>query len=183
MPLNRRNLWLMAANERKRTMDFLWEDYDYRKHKETDKWISESYSKYFDEINAFATFNEPLSETVKWYQNNKLGNVEDYVKVISLKNEIMGFAVLNLCKLEDGTFQLGINPMVVNPKLFSRGYGTKILKDLIDNRKTIITHKIDTLYAGIDEKNLKSKKLFVSAGFIKKGRNDDETFGYYYLKV
>lgn len=164
-------------------MNFVWEDYNYKKHKEIDKWINKSYSNHADEINTFAMFNEPLSKTAEWYQRNKLGDVKDYIKVITMNNKIISFVILNLCKLEDGTLQLGINPIVVNPKFFSHGYGTKIIKELIDEHGKIIPHKIDTLYAGIDNKNTKSKKLFVSAGFIKKGSSEDKIFDYYYLYV
>ena len=128
-------------------------------------------------------FNEPLSKTAEWYQNNKRGDIKDYVKVIFLNNKIISFVILNLCKLEDGTLQLGINPIVVNPKLFFHGYRTEIIKELINNHEEIVSHKIDTLYAEIDNKNLIIKKSFVSAGFIKKGSSEGQNFDCYYLKV
>lgn len=164
-------------------MKFVWEDYNYEKHCEIDKWKNKSYSENYNEVNKFAMFNEKLSKTAEWYKNNKLGDLKDFIKVVLFNGEIVAYVILNLCKIEGDKKQLGINPIVINPKMVSKGIGTKVLQEFIGNYDIIIKQRVDILYAGIDEDNKKSKKLFTSAGFILRRMDNKNSFGYYYLKI
>ncbi len=165
-------------------MNFVWEDYDNKKHKVIDEWITMSYSFNNDEINKFALFNEPLSEVASWYESdsNNMGSLKDYVKVVLKDDQIVAFIILNLYE-ENGKIVASINPIALNPQLVSKGLGTEILQELIHSHEKILGRKVDMFYAGIDEKNEKSKKLFTNAKFILKGLHEDKTFGDYYLEV
>lgn len=164
-------------------MQFKWEDYNYEKHLIIDDWNNDS--KYGDIINKYAMFNEPLSETSKWYSENKMGKIKDVIKVIEDGNDVVGFVVLNVSKnLQTNNLLIGINPIVVNPMCIGCGKGKKILKDLIDNYTDIVNVKgIEynkvVFTAGADESNERCYKMLFDLGFIKTGVHDDGTFGYY----
>lgn len=165
-----------------------WIDYNYEKYKAIDDWNQDNI--YGDIINKYAMFDEPLSETFKWYQENKMGKIKDVIKVIEdPDNNILGFIILNISQNQESKkLLIGINPIVVNPSVIANGYGKRIIKDLIDNYIEIINVS-DLKYssvlftAGISESNARCIKMFLSSGFIKTGIHEDGTFGYYELNL
>lgn len=160
-----------------------WRDYDLSLDKEIDSWILPSYSKNAQLINRYAFFNEPASVQYEWYKTHpfEMSNIADYFKVVKLDHMIIALLILNYFKDDNGRLVLGINPIAVNPNLINQGYGTLILSDLIANTKVVTGCEVDVIYAGIDEKNSISTKLFSKFGFKEVGRSEDKEFLYFEL--
>lgn len=161
-----------------------WRDYDPNVDKEIDSWILANFSKNAHLINKYAFFNEPASEQYHWYKEHpKEGsNIADFFKVVEINNEVIAFLILNYFRDDSERLVLGVNPIAVEPNQINKGNGTLVLTDLITNSDTIIGHKVDVFYAGIDEKNNISTKVFKNLGFKESGRSDDKEFVYYELK-
>ena len=79
---------------------------------------------------------------------------------------------------KDNKQVLGINPILVNPKLINKGYGKRIIKYLIDIKGRIFDMLPDKMYAGIDITNIRCKHLFEKLV----GQTDDNDFLYYELE-
>ncbi|MCJ7842301.1 GNAT family N-acetyltransferase [Lederbergia sp. NSJ-179] len=160
-----------------------WRDYDIDLDKEIDSWILPSFSKNADLINTFAFFNEPVSKEYHWYKTHPLemSNIADYFKVVEIDNEPIALFIFNYYKDDYGRLVLGINPMAIHPKKINKGYGTIVLADLIANTEEIMGQMVEIIYAGIDEKNIISTKVFKKFGFKEVGRTDDKEFVYYEL--
>ena len=79
---------------------------------------------------------------------------------------------------KDNKQVLGINPILVNPKLINKGYGKRIVKYLIDIKGKIFDMLPDKMYAGIDITNIRCKHLFEKLV----GQTDDNDFLYYELE-
>ncbi|MCL2229321.1 MAG: GNAT family N-acetyltransferase [Firmicutes bacterium] len=148
-------------------MKFVWQDYNHGKHKSIDGWHS-------PDIDKFAMFNEPLSAQAEWYQKNKLGKDIDFIKVVLLSEKIVAFLILNK---SDG--EVGINPIVVNPRFVDEGHGKKIMQDLITNYSTILNCKVDKFTANISLSNTVSIRFFESLGFKFEKLNEDKNFASY----
>ena len=161
-------------------MEFIWEEYDLEKHKDIDKWKDKNFSDNSDVVNKYAMFNEPLSNSYDYYYNQqKTKDVK--ILIVKEKSKYIAFVIGCFYK-ENWENVLGINPIVVNPKMLNKGYGHKILKELLNNTKEITGWDIDKYYAGIDKDNVASQKLFTDFGYKLKKMNEDGKFGYYYLK-
>ncbi|HLT64843.1 MAG TPA: GNAT family N-acetyltransferase [Flavobacterium sp.] len=163
-----------------------WRDYNIDKDKEIDGWILSSYSENADLINSYAFFNESVSEQYNWYMAHpfEMSNIADYFKVVEIDHKPIGLLILNYFKDDKDRLVLGINPIAINPKKINQGFGTSILSDLLINAKKIIGQKVDIFYAGIEEKNIISTKVFKKLGFQEVGRSpDDKEFVYYELDI
>ncbi len=161
-------------------MKFVWEEYEIKKHKELDRWKDKDFSDNSEVINKYAMFNEPLSNSYDYYYNQqKTKDVR--ILIVKAKSKYIAFVICCFFQ-EDGKNVLGINPIVVNPQLLNKGYGHKILNELLNHTKEITGWDIDKYYAGIDIGNTASKKLFASFGFKLKKLDEDEKFGYYYVE-
>lgn len=159
-----------------------WRDYDLERDRELDSWILPSYSENAALINEFAFYDESVSEQYIWYLKNpeKLSTTEYWFKVVEIDGKVMALLILKLL-YENGKNVLSIDPIAVNPRFINQGYGTKIIKDLIENVETIIGRKVDTFHAAVEEKNILSKKVFAKLGFVEKKRSEDGEFIYLFL--
>jgi L-amino acid N-acyltransferase YncA len=145
-------------------MEFLWEVFVESKHKHLDYWCNQN-----TEINLYALYNESLSDLAKWYKENPddpISNVKDVIYVIKKDGMDIAYLVSNISKI-NGCFVANINPIVVNPTLLHRGYGYKVIKDLIVNRDVLLENNICYFMVMIDALNQKSIKLFLKLGFQK----------------
>ena len=125
-----------------------------------DEWSTETYSNYYDIVHKYALFNETISCLYNSYiQNpNQMGSIFDRI-VVAIENDLkIAFLVINY--FEDNNKKvLGINPLLVNPKYINKGYGTDVIKTIINQS-----------YPHIKELN-PAQKAVLEAGYLEKKNN------------
>ena len=151
-----------------------------------DEWSNKDYSNYQNDVHKFALFDETISQIYNSYIENpdQMGSIFD--KVIIVEDDSLKVAVIVVNYFideKDNKKVLGINPILVNPKLINKGYGKRIIKYLIDIKGRIFDMLPDKMYAGIDIDNKRCKHLFESMGFELVGQTDDNDFLYYELEL
>jgi len=161
-----------------------WRDYCVKTDKHLDSWILSDYSENANLLNKYALFNEPISHQYEWYQKHpyEMSNLGSYFKVAIVNNDVVSLIIINYGKDDLGRLVCGINPIIVDPNLINNGYGSFILNDFFKNAEKILNSKIDVFYAGIDEKNIVSKHIFIKFGFKQVGLSEDKEFVYYELE-
>ena len=160
--------------------------YDKELDIDLDEWSTKEYSNYYNDVHKFALFNETISQIYNWYieNPNQTGSIFDKVIVVEEDDLKVAVIVINYFESErDNKKELGINPILVNPKYINKGYGKKIIQYLIDCKGRILEMLPDRLYAGIDVINLRCKHLFESLGFKLVGKSDDNEFLYYEFEI
>lgn len=160
--------------------------YDKKLDIDLDEWSKKDYSNYQNDVHKFALFNETISQIYNSYIENpvQMGSIFD--KVIVVEDDSLKVAVIVVNYFideKDNKKVLGINPILVNPKLINKGYGKRIIKYLIDIKCRIFDMFPDKMYAGIDVTNIRCKYLFEKFGFKLVGQTDDNDFLYYELKI
>lgn len=113
-----------------------------------------------------------------------MGSIFD--KVIAVEEDSLKVAVIVVNYFideKDNKKVLGINQILVNPKLINKGYGKRIVKYLIDIKGRIFDMLPDKMYAGIDVTNIRCKHLFECLGFKLVGKTGDNDFSYYKLEL
>lgn len=160
--------------------------YDKELDIDLDEWSNKDYSNYQNDVNKFALFNETISQIYNSYIENpdQMGSIFDRVIVFEDDSFKVAVIVVNyFIDEKDNKKVLGINPMLINPKLINKGYGKRIIKYLIDIKGRIFDMLPDKMYAGIDITNIRCKHLFEKLGFKLVGQTDDNDFLYYELKI
>ena len=99
--------------------------YDKELDIDLDEWSNKDYSNYQNEVHKFALFNETISQIYNSYIENpdQMGSIYD--KVIVVEEETLKVAVIAVNYFIDELDNkkvLGINPILVNPKLINKGY-------------------------------------------------------------
>ena len=160
--------------------------YDKKIDIDLDEWSNKDYSNYQNDVHKFALFDETISQIYDSYIENpdQMGSIFD--KVILVEEDSLKVAVIVInyfIDQNDYKKVLGINPILVNPKLINKGYGKRIIKSLIDFKGRIFDMLPDKMYAGIDVNNIRCKHLFESLGFKLVGQTDDNDFLYYELEI
>lgn len=151
-----------------------------------DEWSNKDYSNYYEDVQRFALFNETISQIYNSYIKNydQMGSIFDRVIVVEEDSLKVAVIVINYYIDEkDNKKVLGINPILVNPKLINKGYGKRIVKYLIDIKGRIFDMLPDKMYAGIDVNNIRCKHLFEKLGFKLVGQTEDNDFLYYELEL
>ena len=156
-------------------MKLKWADYDVKRDKHIDEWMDRDYSpnsgliKQFA-ISALSSISEEAEE-VDWRMEEKIlkENYPDFVKVVRHKDETVAFIILRAMLILDFgktvKFSGSINPLVVNPRLIGKGYGTAVIKDLIKNSKKI-TGLVFENFSGIANiQNERSIRMLRGLGF------------------
>ena len=159
--------------------------YDKELDIDLNEWSKKDYSNYQNDVNKFALFNETISQIYNSYIENpdQMGSIFDKVIVVEEDSLKVAVIVVNYFIDElDNKKVLGINPILVNPKLINKGYGKRIIKYWIDIKGRIFDMLPAKIYAGIDENNIRCKHLFESLGFKFVGQTDDNDFLYYELE-
>lgn len=160
--------------------------YDKELDIDLDEWSNKDYSNYQNDVYKFALFDETISQIYNSYieNPNQMGSIFDKVIVIeedSLKGAVI---VINyFIDEKDNKKVLGINPILVNPKIINKGYGKRIIKYLIDIKGKIFDMLPNKIYAGIDVNNIRCKHLFEKLGFKLVGQTDDNDFLYYEFDI
>lgn len=160
--------------------------YDKQLDMDLDDWSTKEYSKYYDDVHKYALFNESISQVYQSYIDSPDLMDSIFDKVIVVENGKLKIAIIIINYYEsekDNKKELGINPILINPKYINKGYGKQIIQYLIDCMGRIFDMNPDRLYAGIDVDNLRCKHLFESVGFKLVGKTDDNEFLYYELEL
>ena len=160
--------------------------YDKKNDIDLDEWSNKDYSNYQSDVHKFALFDETISQIYNSYIENpgQMGSIFD--KVIVVEEDSLKIAVIVVNYFiddKDNKKVLGINPILVNPKLINKGYGKRIIKYLIDIKGKIFDMLPDKIYAGIDVNNIRCKHLFAKLGFKLVGQIQDNDFLYYELEI
>lgn len=159
--------------------------YDIKIDIDLDEWSNKDYSNYQDDVNKFALFDETVSQIYNSYIENPDLMSSIFDKAIVVEEDSIKIAVIVVNYFideKDNKKVLGINPILVNPKLINKGYGKKIIKYLIDIKGRIFDMLPDKIYAGIDVTNIRCKHLFECLEFKLVGQTDDNDFLYYELE-
>lgn len=139
-----------------------------------DEWIDES--KYLNAkvINKYATYNEPISGSYKYFLENPydMANIKSFIKIFLNEGVIYGIVTFHYYN-ENNKFYLGINPIIINPEFFGRGIGTHILNQIINQADEITEGSVDVVKADTDEANIASIKMFEKIGFTKMAKNSN----------
>lgn len=159
--------------------------YDKKLDIDLDEWSNKDYSNYQNDVHKFALFDETISQIYNSYIENpdQMGSIFD--KVIVVEEGFLKVAVIVVNYFideKDNKKVLGINPILVNPKLINKGYGKRIIQYLINIKGRIFDMLPDKMYAGIDIDNMRCKHLFECLGFKLVGQTDDNEFLYYELE-
>ena len=160
--------------------------YDKKLDIDLDEWSNKDYSDYQNDVHKFALFNETISQIYNSYIENpdQMGSIFDRVIVVEEDSLKVAVIVVNYYIDEkDNKKALGMNPILVNPKLIDKGYGKRIIKYLIDIKGRIFDMLPTKIYAGIDVNNIRCKHLFEKLGFELVGQTDDNDFLYYELEI
>ena len=161
-----------------------WRKYDSSIDTEIDSWGDPTYSQHASYMNRIKRHNEHMQFQSDWYQRHpdEMSLVGNFPVVACVGQRTTAIMVLDYFKDKEGRFLCGINPFIVDPRQSHQGYGTMILHDFLIHAESIIGLKIDAFFAGIDQDNLISIKLFEKFGFIKIGQNQTHQFNYYERK-
>ena len=160
--------------------------YDKELDIDLDEWSNKDYSNYQNDVHKFALFNETISQIYNSYIENpdQMGSIFDKVIVVEEESLKVAVIVVNyFIDEKDNKKVLGINPILVNPKLINKGYGKIIIKYLIDIKGRIFDMIPEKIYAGIDIDNIRCKHLFEKLGFKLVGQTDNNDFLYYELEI
>lgn len=159
--------------------------YDKKNDIDLDEWSNKDYSNYQSDVHKFALFDETISQIYNLYIENldQMGSIFDKVIVVEEGSLKVAVIVVNyFIDEKDNKKVLGINPILVNPKLINNGYGKRIIKYLIDIKGRIFDMLPYKMYAGIDIDNKRCKHLFECLEFKLVGQSDDNNFLYYELE-
>ena len=160
--------------------------YDKELDIDLDEWSNKDYSDYQNDVHKFALFNETISQIYNSYieSPDQMGSIFDKVIVVEEDSLKVAVIVVNYYIDEkDNKKALGMNPILVNPKLIDKGYGKRIIKYLIDIKGRIFDMLPAKIYAGIDVTNIRCKYLFENFGFKLVVQTDDNDFLYYELEI
>ena len=105
--------------------------YDKELDIDLEEWSEKDYSNYQDDVHKFALFDETISQIYNSYIENpdQMGSIFDKVIVVEEDSLKVAVIVVNyFIDEKDNKKVLGINPILVNPKLVNKGYGKRIIK-------------------------------------------------------
>lgn len=155
-------------------MKFKIVDYDIKRHVSLDEWIDESKHINAKLINKYATYNEPLSETYKYFLDNPfdMANIKSFIKVFEYDDISYGVTVFHYYK-ESDKYYLAINPIIINPIFINQGIGTKILKEIILKAEKLTSGNVDIVKGDSEKTNIASIKILEKAGFVKGNKNEN----------
>ena len=156
--------------------------YDKELDIDLDEWSNKDYSDYQNDVHKFALFDETISQIYNSHIENsdQMGSIFDKVIVVEEDSLKVAVIVVNyFIDEKDNKKVLGINPILVNPKLINKCYGKRIIKYLIDIKGRVFDMLPDKMYAGIDVTNIRWKYLFECLGFNLVGTTKDNEFLYF----
>ena len=143
-------------------MKFEWKNYRPKEHALLEIWFEKGFSSNSWLISKYAT-----TSFTDDYESVRGGC--NFMKVVSHNGEpvaVVGVRDLIEYESKGRKIRYGmINPIVVNPKLLGKGYGTAVVKDLVENLKEITGISFRRLEAMVEKTNERSLRLFRGQGF------------------
>ena len=114
------------------------------------------YQPTIEEIKDFFLKNEKNQVNFRYFKNRDFNIISNHVKTILLKDndKIVGYGHLD--KDENNQVWLGV---MVCDDCIGRGYGKKIMTELLINQK-------DSIKLSVDIENMIAKKLYENNGFM-----------------
>jgi Acetyltransferases, including N-acetylases of ribosomal proteins len=144
-----------------KTADFVFDDY-YASDRYRECAIGWTDS---DDVKRFACDDTWHDECGYYMTENGYTHLESFYPIIVFDaDEKTPLAVMILlCGRE---YAVTVNPIIVNPALTGKGYGTRIIAALIEIINRITTNHNGTIEAGIDSANAASIRAFEKSGFV-----------------
>lgn len=141
---------------------------------------------YDDNMKLERLTKDHIADLISWFQESVEGNeFIDYYKdpeawlelvesrperhafVATIAGRIVGFADIEFDKYVDMSFAFG-----VKPELRGKGYGRKLLDEIVSYAKT---HDAKTIKGGVEKQNIACRRLLESTGFYPAIDDDDTT--------
>jgi len=149
-------------------MLFKWVDYCEKYEDEIESWMD-------DDTRRFSS--DSIKEDHEYYilSDEYENNINYFCKVIFDGEEIIAVIII----LRGDEYPVHVNPIIVNPKYRNKGYGTKILFELINNIFEITGFEEKVFHAVIFGDNNASIRTFEKVGFVLAGTHIDGDCGYW----
>ena len=156
-----------------RAVKYHFIDYDPVAHRALDSWQG-------GDIYRFAMENS-ISEEWQYYIDAEEyhAGIDTFCKVVLLNDRPVAVMIV-FCNLD---YPVGINPIIVDPALTGRGYGSEILCEFVANIDAILPFHSDLVDVVIDNKNIASIKAFAKAGFTLARLHPDGDAVFYEKKL
>lgn len=148
-------------------MEFIWMDYGPEYEDRVEKLFDSEAIKFTGCDEGFRPFCD--------YWLGELGADHYFCKVIFKESRLLG--VIALAKSPDDVFT--VQEIVISPEHRGRGYGTRVLKELLQQSESMIGREITVAEAVIFPENIASQKAFLKAGFVHTGTHSDGDARYY----
>ena len=146
-------------------MIFKWIDYGKEYEDEIELWMSNDDSRLSGSNSIKEEHEYYIGISDDYDGHNYKFNETYFCKVVFEKAEIIAVIIL----LRGDGYPMAINPLIVNPKHRNKGYGTKIICELINNTSEITGFNSNVFDAAIFPHNKASIKAFEKAGFVSAG--------------
>lgn len=150
-----------------------WKNCTKENANELESWLCD------EKIISYAMFDSTFAEEYEYYQKNTYeGKINDFLKVIYFDHRLIGYMVLNYYTYDE-IYEVGINPIIINPKYQNQGYGKQVLDACVHQIEQLVEGSVDQIFATIDKSNLASLHLFESVGFCRK-KEVGNFYSYYF---
>lgn len=149
-------------------MFFKWTDYTYKDDELVDSWLDEDAVSLTGLEDGWRAFYDYWANELKygyWCKTVHCGNDPIAIIFFDYNTEIDSYH---------------ISEFVVRPEYRGKGYGTKIINELLNCSEDIFGQRIEQSNAVIFKGNVASRKAFMNAGFILDGTDEDGSTEYYY---
>lgn len=144
-------------------MFFKWVDYCEKYEAEIESWMNDEETRLADFDSIKETHEEHLSAGEYPYGE------EYFCKVVLEEAEIIAVVLI----FRGDKHPVIVNEFLVNPMQRNKGYGTKIIRELINNIREIIGFDSNAFEVCIYPSNKASMRAFEKAGFVLAGIHAD----------
>lgn len=136
-------------------------------------WFYDEILKYFETDSLNGYFNRYFGY-VKDESRSKMDDVygvtDRFVFVLkNEKNKVVAFSFVNIMESNCGGYDLFIQAVAVHPEERGKGYGRKLLKDIVLRTHSVGYNNINNIVAMIDKENMASLKMFNELGEFRQG--------------
>ena len=161
-------------------MIFKWVDYCEKYDEELDTWTGDADIQRFAIDDSIKEEHEYYMKISDDYDGHDYKLNETYFCKVVLDGDIIA-AVLFIIRKDYSPFcnMITINPIIVNPKYRNKGYGTKIIGELINNISEIIGYDSNIFAADSYTENKASIRTFEKNGFALAGIHAGGDFTYW----
>ena len=155
-------------------MKLKWKDFDTEKDACLEEWMNKEYSENSLSIKKYAGWilDFGIVDAVGYFKRRMLNpelkkSMPDFAKVVCHNGESVAVVYIRCAAIDwdNKVFIACINPIIVNPRLVGKGYGTAVLKDLVLNSKKITGINVAKIGANVYQTNERSVRMFRHLGF------------------